>query len=45
VTAEEVVRVMKENTEKAKKLLYEVIPNIPKERKCSCKDALKTALL
>ena len=45
VTAEEVVRVMKENIEKAKKLLYEIIPNIPKERKCSCKDALKTALL
>lgn len=45
VTAEEVVRVMKENVEKAKKLLYELIPRIPKERKCPCKDALKEALV
>jgi len=45
VTAEEVVRVMRENVEKAKKLLYELIPRIPKERKCPCKDALKEALV
>ena len=45
VTAEEVVRVMRENVEKAKRLLYELIPRIPKERKCSCKDALKEALV
>ncbi len=45
VTAEEVVRVMKENTEKAKKLLKALIPRIPLERKCPCGEALKTALL
>ncbi|RLF13511.1 MAG: S-methyl-5'-thioadenosine phosphorylase [Thermoprotei archaeon] len=45
VTAEEVIKVMKENVEKAKKLLYELIPRIPKERKCPCKEALKEALM
>jgi len=48
VTAEEVVRVMKENTEKAKKILYEVIPHIPEQpdpNQCSCCRALETALL
>ncbi len=45
VTAEEVLRVMRENVEKAKKLVYELIPKIPEERKCECKDALKTALV
>jgi len=48
VTAEEVIRVMKENTEKAKKILYEVIPRIPEQpdpNQCSCCRALETALL
>jgi len=45
VTAEEVVRVMQENVEKAKKLLYELIPRIPIERKCNCGASLETALL
>jgi len=48
VTAEEVMRVMKENTEKAKKILYEVIPRIPEQpdpNQCSCCKALETALL
>ncbi len=45
VTAEEVVKVMQANVEKAKKLLYELIPRIPKERKCPCKEALKEALV
>ena len=45
VTAEEVIRVMKENVEKAKKLLYSLIPKVPEERKCKCGEVLKTALL
>ena len=48
VTAEEVTRVMAENTSKVKKLLYEVIkalPEEPDERKCSCCKSLSTALV
>ena len=48
VTAEEVSRVMAENTEKVKKLLYEVIkrlPEKPDEGECSCCNSLKTALV
>jgi len=45
VTAEEVIRVMQENVEKAKKLLYELIPKVPEERSCKCGESLKTALL
>ncbi len=48
VTAEEVVRIMSENVEKAKRILYEVIPKLPEEpdpAKCSCCKALETALL
>ncbi len=44
VDAQEVVRVMKENVEKAKKVLYKVIPKIPKGRtKCPCPHALENA--
>ena len=48
VTADEVTKVMAENTAKVKKLLYEVIkrlPEKPDERLCSCCQALKTALV
>jgi len=48
VTAEEVTRVMAENTEKVKKLLYEVIkrlPEKPEEGLCSCCRSLETALV
>ena len=48
VTAEEVVKTMGENTEKAKKLLPEIIKRIPDkpiESKCSCCKALETALV
>ncbi len=43
VDAQEVVRVMAENVEKAKKILYEVIPKIPEERSCICSKALENA--
>jgi len=48
VTADEVAQVMRENTEKARKVLYEVIPSLPAEPegdKCSCCRSLDTALL
>ncbi|AWR94210.1 S-methyl-5'-thioadenosine phosphorylase [Acidianus brierleyi] len=46
VTAEEVGKVMNENSEKARKLLYEVIKRIPeKPEECSCCNSLKTALV
>ncbi len=48
VTAEEVARIMAENVEKAKKVIYELIPRLPEEPEpglCSCCRALETALL
>jgi len=48
VTAEEVTRVMKENTERARRLLYELIPRLPEApdtARCSCCHSLETALL
>jgi 5'-methylthioadenosine phosphorylase len=41
LTHQEVLDVMSENIEKVRKLFARVIPKIPKERKCICKDALK----
>ncbi len=43
VNIEEVIRVMKESQDKVKLILTETIKNIPEERNCSCKDALKNA--
>jgi 5'-methylthioadenosine phosphorylase len=48
VTAEEVARIMAENVEKAKKVIYELIPRLPEKPDlglCSCCQALSTALL
>jgi len=48
VTAEEVLETMRSNVEKAKRILYDVIPRIPSEpdpRLCSCCRSLDTALL
>ena len=45
VTVEEVVKVMKEGMEKAKKVLVRFLELIPGERKCPCKDALKNAVI
>jgi len=43
VSHAEVVKKMKENEEKIKQILNEVVNNIPEERSCVCKDALKSA--
>ncbi len=45
VSADEVIATMKKNIENVKKLLEEAIPTIPKERICTCKDALKGAFI
>jgi len=43
VDVEEIVKVMKESENKVKEILKETIRNIPEERRCFCKDALKGA--
>ncbi len=43
VTAEEVFRVFQENNERVRKLLFAMIPKLPKERKCICSTALRGA--
>ena len=47
VTAAEVAKVMEENTEKARKILYDVIPRLaaePEVSRCSCCRALQNAI-
>lgn len=48
VTAEEVARVMADNVDKAKRILMNLIPELPREPPrdlCSCCESLKTALV
>ena len=45
VSTEEIIGTMRRNVEKFKKLIVDAIPNIPKERKCSCGQSLKDALI
>lgn len=45
VSADDVLRIMKANVEKVKRLIAETIPKIPKERNCECRSALRTALV
>lgn len=48
VTAEEVTRVMGENVEKAKKIIYRLVPKLSaeiSEEECSCCKSLETGLL
>ncbi|MEM3130624.1 MAG: S-methyl-5'-thioadenosine phosphorylase, partial [Nitrososphaerota archaeon] len=45
VSAEEVVKTMNENVEKVKKLLANLIPKIPIERRCNCSKYLDEAVL
>ena len=42
VTFDEVKKTMKENDMKVKQIIKEVVNNIPEERNCVCKDALKS---
>ena len=43
VTFEEIKKTMRQNDEKVKQIINEVVKNIPEERNCICKDALKSA--
>ena len=45
LSIDSILKVMNENLEKVKTLLEKVIPQVPEERECACKDALKNALL
>ena len=45
VSADEVVKTMKENIEKVKNIITGAIPRIPKERGCECGAALRNALI
>lgn len=45
VSIEEVLRVFKENNEKMKNLIFNMVPKIAKERKCICATALDGARL
>jgi len=45
VTAEEVGRVFKDNNERVKKLIAEIIQNTPEERSCGCDSAMEHAHL
>ncbi|MEM2954982.1 MAG: S-methyl-5'-thioadenosine phosphorylase [Candidatus Nanoarchaeia archaeon] len=43
VSAEEVVKIMRQNTDKVKKIIEKLLLKIPKERDCICKKALASA--
>ncbi len=43
VSHEEVIKVFKENNEKLKALVFEIIKSVPDERHCKCGEALKGA--
>jgi 5'-methylthioadenosine phosphorylase len=45
VSVEKVVKTMKANVEKVKRLIAEAVANIPSQRNCECKDALQKALV
>ena len=45
VSADGVIKTMKSNTEKIRKILKRLIPSIPKERKCECSKALENAFI
>jgi len=45
VSTQEVMQTMNENSKRFTRLMMEVIPRIPEERKCGCGEALKDALV
>ncbi len=45
VSAEEVIKVIKQNVENAKKIIVEAVKMIDDERNCLCKDALNNAIM
>jgi len=45
VSTEMVVKTLNENNDKLKNLLSGILPKIPEERKCNCKNSLKNAFI
>jgi 5'-methylthioadenosine phosphorylase len=45
VTAEAVIKILHQNVEASKRVIREVIPKLPKTRKCPCAQALHDALI
>ncbi len=45
VSADEIVKTMKANIENVKQTIAETVPQLPRERKCECRTALKSALI
>ena len=45
VSADDVARTMKKNTENVKKILSRLIPALPRERRCNCSKALEGAFI
>jgi 5'-methylthioadenosine phosphorylase len=45
ITIEMVINNLHKNIENAKKILHALIKKLPKERTCSCKDALKNSII
>jgi 5'-methylthioadenosine phosphorylase len=45
VSAEEIVRTMRENIDNVRTIIMGAVSKIPKERVCECKSALKTAMV
>lgn len=43
VTVEGILRVFRENNDRVRELLFEMVPQIPKRRKCLCRKALEGA--
>jgi 5'-methylthioadenosine phosphorylase len=43
VSMEDISKTMRENGEKVKQIIMEVVKNIPEERNCICKDALRNS--
>jgi len=45
VSAEEIVKTMKANIEKVKRIIVDTVAVLPKERNCGCREALRNALV
>ena len=45
VCVDDIIRTMKANIENVKKIIFETVKRIPKDRGCECKSALKSALV
>ncbi len=45
VSAEEIVKTMKANIEKVKRIIVDTVAVLPKERNCVCREALRNALV